>query len=151
MGVIFDSSLSFRTYVNHLRNKATFVLNRLYLLISKRSKMSQQLTTDVIQICIRPIMTYVSVMFTHTNKDHSWSQKNLTIPSECLWCVHNVVLYKNFELESLKEFCKGLAKPSLNSFYRSSAYALRPWQLLWQPRCIFLDPYVPITAYCITI
>ena len=51
------SRFSFRPHITKLCNKAKFVLNRLFWLINKRSKMLLRHKLTLYKTCIRPIMS----------------------------------------------------------------------------------------------
>ena len=59
-------------------------------------------------------MSYAYVTFAHTMIDILQnlqnSKKKIRLASGCPWYVRNVDLHKDFQLESLKEFCKRLVK-----------------------------------------
>ena len=92
LGVVLDSKLSFRPHITYVRNKATYVMNRLYPLICKRSKMSLRNKLTLYKTCIRPVMTYACVVFSHTKIDllQRVQNKFLRMASGCPWYVSNV-------------------------------------------------------------
>ena len=53
-------------------------------------------------------MTFAYVVFAHTKIDilQRVQNKFLSMASGCPWYVCSLTLHKDFELESLKEFCK---------------------------------------------
>ena len=62
--------------------------------------------------CITHVLTYACVAFAHTKLDPLQKVQNkfLLIASGCPWCVRKVDLHRDFELKTIHEHSKGLAK-----------------------------------------
>ncbi|XP_013163983.1 PREDICTED: RNA-directed DNA polymerase from mobile element jockey-like [Papilio xuthus] len=65
LGVILDSKLNFSAHVTRVRNRAAFILGRLYALFNKKSKMSLWNKVTLYKSVVRPVMTYASRVFAH--------------------------------------------------------------------------------------
>ncbi|KPJ02068.1 RNA-directed DNA polymerase from mobile element jockey, partial [Papilio xuthus] len=65
LGVILDSKLNFSAHVTRVRNRAAFILGRLYALFNKKSKMSLRNKVTLFKSVVRPVMTYASPVFAH--------------------------------------------------------------------------------------
>ena len=65
LGVTLDYRLTFQKHVKIVRDRAAFFQGRLFHLIGKRSKMSLRNKLTIYKACIRPVMTYASVVFAH--------------------------------------------------------------------------------------
>lgn len=70
LGYILDSGLTCRAHIKSVRDRAAFVLGRLHPLLNKRSKLSLRNKVRLYLTCIRPIMTYASVVFAHAAPTH---------------------------------------------------------------------------------
>ncbi|CAH2108991.1 unnamed protein product [Euphydryas editha] len=114
LGVTLDSKLSFKSHINRVRNKARFVLSRLYVMICGRSKMSLRNKLTLYKTCVRPIMTYASPVFAHCKP--AYIQRLQVIQNRFLrtataspWFVRNIDLHKDFRIDSIAKHLKMLS------------------------------------------
>jgi hypothetical protein len=115
LGVTLDRYMSFAPHIREVRNRAYFVLGRYYHLLNKRSKMSLRNKATLYKTCIRPIMTYASVAFSHVSaaKLHrlqAIQNRFLRMATGCPWYIRNVDLHRDFDLPTIKDFCKQAAR-----------------------------------------
>lgn len=118
LGVILDDRLTFNPHIQRVRNRAAFVLGRLYPLLGKASKMSLRNKTTLYKTCIRPIMSYASVVFAHTGRTSTLQKvqnRFLRMASGCPWYMRNVDLHRDFELDTIAQHMKRLAKTYFES------------------------------------
>lgn len=118
LGVILDSRLSFIKHVRAVRNRARFILGRLHPLVCKRSKMSLRNKLTLYKSCIRPIMTYASVVFAHSNNLkplQAVQNRFLRIASGAPPYMRNIDLHRDFELESMAKFMKRASRRHYDS------------------------------------
>jgi hypothetical protein len=115
LGVTLDRYLSFAPHIIEVRNRAYFVLGRLFHLIGKRSKMSLRNKCLLYTACVRPIMTYASVVFAHASKSNInklqvIQNRFLRRATGCPWFVRNVDLHRDFNLPTVKQFMKDVSR-----------------------------------------
>lgn len=69
LGVILDSRMTFGPHITAVRNKAAFYLGRLGPIFRNR-RMSLRNKCTLYKACIRPVLTYASVVFAHAARSH---------------------------------------------------------------------------------
>lgn len=111
LGVIFDSRLTFAPHIQAIRNRAAFILGRLYHLVGRRSKMSLRNKTTIYKACIRPVMTYASVVFAHAANSHLHRLQNVQNrfmrgATAAPWYLRNVDLHRDLDLPTVRSFMK---------------------------------------------
>lgn len=159
LGVILDSRLTFLPHIKKVSNHAKFILGRLTPLICKKSKMSLRNKVTLYKACIRPIMTYASVVFAHSNhvkKLQIVQNRFLRKATGSPWFVRNADLHRDLDLESIALFMKHASQ----RHYERAAdhpnpliasvpdYPIEPpaLQSLRRPRHVLGDPDDEITA-----
>lgn len=110
LGVTFDSRLSFASHIRRVRNRASLYLGRLTPLfrskkLSLRSKVRLYLT------CIRPVMTYASVVFAHAsnryiNSLQAIQNRFLRRATGAPWYVRNFNLHKDLQIPTIRQYLK---------------------------------------------
>jgi Reverse transcriptase (RNA-dependent DNA polymerase)/Endonuclease-reverse transcriptase len=115
LGVTLDRYLSFAPHIREVRNRAYFVLGRLFHLINKRSKMSLRNKRTLYTACVRPIMTYASVVFAHVSVPKLRLLQNiqnrfLRMATGCPWYVRNIDLHRDFNLPTIRKFMKDVSR-----------------------------------------
>lgn len=111
LGVTLDTRLTFRKHIDTVRNRAAFILGRLYPMLGKHSKLSLRNKVTLYKLCIRPIMTYASVVFAQTRPSHLDKLQKLQnrftrIATGSPWYMRTVDLHKDLQLESIKDYMK---------------------------------------------
>ncbi|TLM35181.1 reverse transcriptase family protein, partial [Acinetobacter baumannii] len=109
LGVTLDSRMTFRPHIKTVRDRAAFILGRLYPMICRRSKMSLRNKVTLYKTCIRPVMTYASVVFAHAARIHLKSfqiiqSRFCRIAVGAPWFVRNVDLHDDLDLESISKY-----------------------------------------------
>lgn len=115
LGVILDRGLSFAPHIKAVRNRAAFILGRLYYLIGKQSKMSLRHKTTIYKACVRPIMTYASVAFAHAANSHllrlqTVQNRFLRGATGAPWFLRNVDLHRDLDLPTIRSFMKDVSQ-----------------------------------------
>ncbi|TLO84139.1 hypothetical protein FEG28_18965, partial [Acinetobacter baumannii] len=115
LGVTLDASMTFRPHIKSVRDRAAFILGRLYPMICKRSKMSLRNKVTLYKTCIRPVMTYASVVFAHAARTHidtlqSLQSRFCRLAVGAPWFVRNVDLHDDLGLESIRKYMKSASE-----------------------------------------
>ncbi|KAJ0169213.1 hypothetical protein K1T71_015289 [Dendrolimus kikuchii] len=115
LGVTLDRNLRFNEHITIIRNRARFVMGRLAPMIDKRSKMSLRHKLTLYKTCIRPIMTYASVVFGHAkpallDKLQIVQNKFMRRAVGAPLYMRNVDLHRDLELPSIKNYITSLSR-----------------------------------------
>ncbi|CAB3260936.1 unnamed protein product [Arctia plantaginis] len=111
LGIILDDRLTFGPHIKAVRNRAAFVLGRLHSLVNSKSKLSLKNKVRLYTSCIRPIMTYGSVVFAHARQHRIHRLQTLQNnfmrrATGAPWYVRNVDLHIDLELPTIRQFIK---------------------------------------------
>lgn len=115
LGVTLDSGLTFQRHITTVRNRAAFILGRLHPLINRRSKMNLRHKVTLYKVCIRPVMTYASIVFAHASPSNlrkfqvlqNRFIRNATgAPPYC----RNVDLHRDVQLPTIAQWMKQASK-----------------------------------------
>ena len=115
LGVTFDSRMSFSSHIRKVTNRARWVLGRFYPLLCSSSKLSLRLKVTLYKVCIRPIMTYASVVFAHRPKSaikrlQTVQNKFMRLATGSPWFVRNNDLHRDLDLPTITQHMKQLSK-----------------------------------------
>lgn len=160
LGVTLDSGMYFRKHVAAVRKKAAFVLSRLHYLLNKRSHMSLRHKVTLYKACVRPCMTYASVVFAHCAPSYIHSlqvlqSRFMRIATGAPFYVRNVDLHYDLELPTIAQWMKlaskrhfDKAKHHPNPLVRKSInyYPFPTKKARRRPRHVLTDPDDPITV-----
>lgn len=158
LGVTLDRKLTFRPHIKRVRNRAKFILGRLGILLNKNSKLSLRNKRTLYKTCVRPIMTYASVVFSHAAKSllyslqvvqNSFTRRAVGAP----WFVRNIDLHSDLDLQSISHFFKQTNRRHFdnvphhpNPLVRKAAeYTPQLEPRIRRPRHTLTDPDDPIT------
>ncbi|TLO84126.1 hypothetical protein FEG28_19010, partial [Acinetobacter baumannii] len=124
LGVTLDSRMTFRPHIKTVRDRAAFILGRLYPMICRRSKMSLRNKVTLYKTCIRPVMTYASVVFAHAARIHLKSfqiiqSRFCRIAVGAPWFVRIVDLHDDLDLESISKY---LQSASMRHFDKAARH-----------------------------
>ncbi|TLP06536.1 hypothetical protein FEG24_18945, partial [Acinetobacter baumannii] len=109
LGVTLDRGMTFRPHIKTVRDRAAFILGRLYPMLCSRGKLSLRNKVTLYKTCIRPVMTYASVVFAHSARTHLKSLQVIQsrfcrIAVGAPWFLRNVDLHDDLELDSLSKY-----------------------------------------------
>lgn len=161
LGVTLDMRLSFHKHVRRVRNRAAFVLGRLYPLLCSKSKMSITNKTTIFKTCIRPILTYSSVAFAHASpgaihKLQIIQNRFMRRAKGAPWFLRNKDLHHDFNLPTIAQYFKQASKryfdriphhpnPLLKQACAYTAYNVSSIKAR-RPKHVLLDPDDYITT-----
>lgn len=120
LGVTLDDRLSFAPHIKQVRARAAFVMGRLHCLLNSRSRMPLSSKVRLYTTCIRPIMTYASVVFAHV-KPHrihrlqTLQNRFMRRATGAPWFIRNVDLHIDLELPTIKQFMKRCSQSYFDS------------------------------------
>lgn len=125
LGVTFDNKLTFAPHIKRVRNKAAFVLGRLYPMINAKSRMSLRNKITLYKMCVRPILSYANVCFSYVPNSRlkplqTIQNRFMRLASGSPWYIRNVDLHRDFELESLSAHFKACSKRYFEKALRHS-------------------------------
>lgn len=111
LGVMLDSGLTFGSHIKMVRDRAAFALGRLHCLLHKRSKLSLRNKIRIYTTCIRPIMTYASVVFAHAAKSHIHrlqviQNRFMRNATGAPWFLRNENLHIDLGLPTIRQYLK---------------------------------------------
>lgn len=114
LGVTLDNRLSFMPHSKIVRDRSKFILARLSSLLNSKSKMPIRSKITLYKACVRPVMTYASVVFAHKRtvlKDMQVIQSRfLRRALGAPWYCRNTALHTDVKLESIHHFVKRASK-----------------------------------------
>lgn len=116
LGVTLDSKMTFSKHVTKVRNRAAFVLGRLNPMIGN-ARMSLRNKLTLYKLCVRPIMTYAGVVFSHIAPSHinrlqviqNRFLKRAT-GTGTLRFIRMSDLHREFDLPSIRAYLKSMCK-----------------------------------------
>lgn len=109
LGVTLDKKLNFRSHIKTVRDRANFILGRLSPMVNKFSKMSLRNKLTLYKTCVRPVMSYASVVFAHVSEarlkplqviQNKFLRRALGAP----WYQTNRSMHRDMELISIRSF-----------------------------------------------
>lgn len=111
LGVTLDKNLTFRPHIKRVRKHATYVLSRLHYLVNARSKLSLKYKVRLYTACIRPIMTYASVVFAHVPGHRlqtlqALQNRFMRGAAGAPWFMRNDQLHVDFKLPTIRQYMK---------------------------------------------
>lgn len=120
LGVVLDRRLLFRKHIQRVRNRAAFILGRLYTLLNKRSKLSLRNKLTIYKTCVRPILTYASVVFAHANSTALYQfqvlqNRFLRRAVGAPWYMRNLDLHYDLGLPTVAKFMKDASRRFFNN------------------------------------
>lgn len=109
LGVTLDQRLSFEPHVKRVTRNARFYLYRLNSMLGRHSKMSLRNKRTLYKVCIRPVMTYASVVFAHANPKTLYKLQvvqNLFCrrAANAPYYVRNADLHRDFDLPTIQQW-----------------------------------------------
>ncbi|KAJ0177653.1 hypothetical protein K1T71_006526 [Dendrolimus kikuchii] len=115
LGVTLDKGLYFHKHTRAAGNRAYWILGRLYPLICKKSKMSLRNKVTLYKTCIRPIMTYASVVFGHASETNIWRLQRIQnhfmrAAVDAPRYMRLADLHRDLELPSIKDYIVTLSR-----------------------------------------
>lgn len=162
LGVTLDTQMTFKPHIQNVRNKAKYVLSRLFCFINKKSKMSLRHKVTLYKTVIRPVMTYASIVFAHTHPRHihrlqAVQNKFMRMATGSPWYIRNIDLHKDLELPTLQKYFKEASQRHFEKAMRHPNQLVRiaadytPAAITKikqrRPRHVLSDPDDPITIY----
>lgn len=124
LGVTLDCRLNFKAHINKVRNKAAFYLCRLAPLI-RNPKLSLRSKVRLYLTCIRPVMTYASVVFAHSPsiaRLQVIQNRFLRRATGAPYFVRNYNLHKDLQIPTIRKFIKD----SSTKYFDKSSEHLNP-------------------------
>lgn len=123
LGVILDNHLTFSKHLKAVRARAAFALGRLHHLLNAKSKLSLRNKVRLYVTCIRPIMTYASVVFAHSsdNRLHrlqTLQNRFMRMATGAPHYMRNVQLHVDLKLPTIRQYLKRLSKRYFESAAR---------------------------------
>lgn len=120
LGIRLDKSLTWKSHITYVKQKANRARRYLYPLLSSTSSLSLRTKRRLYLTILRPIITYGSVVWATAAKTHlksleSLQSKTLRIITNSPWYIRNISLRRDLEIPPLEDRIKTLAKKTLCS------------------------------------
>ncbi|GBN53287.1 RNA-directed DNA polymerase from mobile element jockey [Araneus ventricosus] len=115
LGVILDRGLTFKSHIEHSREKFNNAFRCQYSLICRNSRLSLNNKLLIYLAYLRPILTYASPVWActakyHLNKLEVLENKTIRMITNACWYQRNVDLRQALKIPSLKEFIQKIAE-----------------------------------------
>ncbi|GBN10856.1 RNA-directed DNA polymerase from mobile element jockey, partial [Araneus ventricosus] len=115
LGVILDRGLTFKSLIEHSREKFNKAFRCQYSLICRNSRLSLNNKLLIYLAYLRPILTYASPVWActakyHLNKLEVLENKTIRMITNACWYQRNVDLRQALKIPSLKEFIQKIAE-----------------------------------------
>ncbi|KAI8427039.1 hypothetical protein MSG28_014680 [Choristoneura fumiferana] len=162
LGVTLDSRMTFRPHIKLVRDRAAFIMGRLYPMLNKSSKLSFRNKLTIYKTCIRPVFSYASVVFAHAASQTSLhslqviQNRFLRRAIGAQWYERNVDLHWDADIPSVAQFMKQTSRRYFDSaphhpnrlLREAVDYNPRPAVLrrFRRPRHVLTDPDDDITV-----
>lgn len=115
LGLTLDPGLFWRIHTDSTVNKAKAIINQLYGMVNRRSRMSVTNKLLLYRAVIRPVLTYAAPIWgyagsTQTNKLQVVQNKFARMAVDAPWFVRNVNIQRELKLEPIADFIKKSAE-----------------------------------------
>lgn len=121
LGVMLDDKMTFRPHIKQVRDRAAFIMGRLYPMLNRSSKLSLRNKTTIYKACVRPVFTYASVVFAHAASRVALrslqvlQNRFLRNALGAQWYERNVDLHWYADLPSVAQFMKSASRRYFDS------------------------------------
>ncbi|GFX77533.1 RNA-directed DNA polymerase from mobile element jockey [Trichonephila clavipes] len=154
LGIIFDKNLTWRTHIQHTRNKFRKIMFKLYPLIGRNSELSRDNKVLLFTAVMRPILAYGCPVWGYaakTNINILDTLQNSTIRMIVRACryMRNDEIRNAIKINSFKSYIQKIAKNFFNSLKLTNNANMinmpnyNPQDNTKRPRRILLDSYNP--------
>ncbi|GFT88387.1 RNA-directed DNA polymerase from mobile element jockey [Trichonephila clavipes] len=154
LGIIFDKNLTWRTHIQHMRNKFRKIMFKLYPLIGRNSELSRDNKVLLFTAVMRPILAYGCPVWGYaakTNINILDTLQNSTIRMIVRACryMRNDEIRNAIKINSFKSYIQKIAKNFFNSLKLTNNANMinmpkyNPQDNTKRPRRILLDSYNP--------
>ncbi|GFV58231.1 probable RNA-directed DNA polymerase from transposon X-element [Trichonephila clavipes] len=154
LGIIFDKNLTWRTHIQHTRNKFRKIMFKLYPLIGRNSELSRDNKVLLFTAVMRPILAYGCPVWGYaakTNINILDTLQNSTIRMIVRACryMRNDEIRNAIKINSFKSYIQKIAKNFFNSLQLTNNANMinmpnyNPQDNTKRPRRILLDSYNP--------
>ncbi|GBN51251.1 Papilin [Araneus ventricosus] len=115
LGIFLDKNLTFKSHIEHTRDKFNAAFRRHYSLICRNFRLSLNNKVLIYLAYLRPILVYASPIWactakTHLNKLEVLENKTIRMIINARWFQRNIDLRHALKTPSLKEFIQKLAE-----------------------------------------
>ncbi|GFU32006.1 RNA-directed DNA polymerase from mobile element jockey [Trichonephila clavipes] len=154
LGIVFDKNLTWRTHIQHTRNKFRKIMFKLYPLIGRNSELSRDNKVLLFSAVMRPILAYGCPVWGYaakTNINILDTLQNSTIRMIVRACryMRNDEIRNAIKINSFKSYIQKIAKNFFNSLKLTNNANMinmpnyNPQDNTKRPRRILLDSYNP--------